>query len=135
MRTLIGALLLAVASPSALALPTEAPATVIEGRLGRGEVEAVMARGPQPFIASLRVEAHLNKGRFIGFRILQFLPNTSLANSQSVQPGDVILSVNQESVERPEEFMRAWEVVKNADVLEVKLLRGERQLVYRWKIE
>lgn len=134
MRVLIlVALVVAVAAPAASA-GEPAKAVVIEGRLTRAEVQAVLERGPQRFIAGLRVAPHMVGGRFVGFRIEAIAPESPLVNGRAVVPGDVVVSVNGESVERPEQFMRAWEVVKGADRLEVLLLRGDRRLLYRWKI-
>jgi type II secretory pathway component PulC len=133
MRT--AALLLALSSAAPAALAAGAPpATVIEGQLSRDEVQKVLERGPQRFVASLRVAPALEKGRFVGFRIEAFTPESPLANGGAIQPGDVVVSVNDEPVERPEQFMRAWEVVKAADRLSVLVLRDGQRLLYRWKI-
>ncbi|MCA9540944.1 MAG: hypothetical protein KC620_18720, partial [Myxococcales bacterium] len=116
-RALLAALLLAAPASLRAAAPKADEAVLVEGALARSEVRSVIERGPQRFIASLRVAAHLEKGRFVGFRIEGFAADAPMVNSQSVQPGDVILSVNREPLERPEQFMRAWEVVKEADTL------------------
>ncbi len=117
---LIAALL---ASPG-VAQKSKAPgARLIESSMSRSELQNIMERGPQRFIATLRVGAHLEKGRFLGFRIKGFTTDGPLVNSRSILAGDTILRVNKEPVERPEQFMRAWETVKSADHLEVLLLR------------
>lgn len=109
-------------------------AIVFEGELARAEVIAVVAQGPQRFIASVQVAAHLDGRRFVGFRIEGFAPDSPLVNSRAVQPGDVILSVNREPLERPEQFMKAWERVDDGDSLEVELLRAGQRLRYRWTL-
>ena len=109
-------------------------ATLIEGTMTRAEVAKVIEAGPQRFIASLRVEPHIVKGKFIGYRLAGVTTDGPLVNSQSVLPGDIIMSVNREPLERPDQFMRAWEVAKSASVIEVLLLRGPQRLLYRWKI-
>ena len=109
-------------------------AILMEGELFKADVQKVLERGPQRFIASLRVAPHMNGKRFVGFRIDGFAPDSPLVNSRGVQPGDVILKVNREPVERPDQFMRAWEVVKGADTLEVEMLRAGQRLLYRWTL-
>ena len=119
-------------APAEAAKKTEA--LLLEGELERAVVERVLAAGPQKFIASLRLAPHMKGKRFVGFRIDGFAPDSPLVNGGAVQPGDVVLRVNREPVERPDQFMRAWEVVGGADVLEVELLRGTQRYLYRWKL-
>ncbi|MEZ4435286.1 MAG: hypothetical protein R3F65_23005 [bacterium] len=109
-------------------------AIVLEGELSRPELLRVVAAGPQRFIASVQVAPHLDGRRFVGFRIEGFAPDSPLVNSRAVQPGDVILSVNRESLERPEQFMKAWERLDEGDSLEVELLRAGQRLRYRWTL-
>ncbi len=127
-------LALCLLSAFALAAEAEVKVKVVEGQLSRRTLEQVMERGPQRFVAGLRVSPHLVAGRFVGFRIDGFTADGPLVNGRSILPGDVIVSVNQEPIERPEQFMRAWDVVKRADALRVRLLRGAQQLEYRWKL-
>ncbi len=126
-------LVLVCVAPSAANEKTR-PVKVIEGQLSRSLVKKVMERGPQRFVAGLRVSAHLVEGRFVGFRIDGFTSEGPLVNSRHILPGDVVVRVNREPIERPEQFMRAWDVVRDADNLDVLLLRGGQQLRYHWKI-
>ena len=119
---------------SAEATPATGPAKVIEGHLDRTTLKKVMERGPQRFVAGVRVSPHLVKGRFVGFRIDGFTAEGPLVNGRAILPGDVVLSVNREPIERPEQFMRAWDVVRDADTLDVLLIRRGQRLNYRWKI-
>ena len=104
------------------------------GKLRRAVVDAVIDRGAQRLIASIQVAPHLLEGRFVGFRIVGVGREAPFVNSSAIRPGDVILRVNQEPIERPEQFMRAWELVKQASNLEIALLRGDQHLLYRWAI-
>lgn len=130
-RTLL--LLFVLVAPSAANEKTR-PVKMIEGQLSRTTVSKVMERGPQRFVAGMRVSAHLVEGRFVGFRIDGFTSDGPLVNSRHILPGDVVLRVNAEPIERPEQFMRAWDVVRDADTLDVLLLRGGQQLRYHWKL-
>jgi type II secretory pathway component PulC len=108
------------------------PAT--EGTLPRSLFDAVMAGGPQRVVASVDVQPALAERRFLGFRIVRFRPDGVLRDCAALLPGDVVVSVNREPLERPEQFMRAWEVVKNAPVLEVDVLRQGRPVKFRWTL-
>ncbi len=106
---------------------------VIDGKLSKAAAQAVFARGPQPFIASLRVKAAFDAaGRFAGFQIVQIHSDSPLAGSESVRPGDVVTRVNGLPIERPEQFMTAWEKARSADRLEIDLRRGDSWHRYRW---
>lgn len=124
--------LLAPAPAGAQGKKTEA--ILLEGELERARLKKVLEQGPQKFIASLRLAPHMNGKRFVGFRIDGFAPDSPLVNGGAVQPGDVVLRVNREPVERPDQFMRAWEVVGGADTLEVELLRGTQRYLYRYTL-
>jgi type II secretory pathway component PulC len=126
-------LLFVLVAPSSAAEKTR-PVKVIEGQLSRVALKKVMERGPQRFVAGVRVSPHLVEGRFVGFRIDGFSSDGPLVNGRHILPGDVVVRVNQEPIERPEQFMRAWDVVRGADALDVELLRGGQSLRYVWKI-
>ena len=108
---------------------------VVEKTMARSVLNAVIAKGPQRLIATLQVQPHMVKGRFMGYRLMSFSPDSPLVNSDTVRPGDVIVSVNKERIERPEQFMRAWEVVANTKSLKVTILRGLERIEYRWRLQ
>ncbi len=133
MRTL---LLLCLLAAPALAAPAKGPPPeVVEALLARAELEAVLERGPQRFIASIRVRPHLEDGRFRGFQLVGMTPEAPFVNSPHIRPGDVVLAVNREPIERPEQFMRAWELLGRADALEVLVQRDGRRVLYRWTLK
>jgi len=132
MKILLTALIL-VTALCAQAAPVAKPVT-IENSLTRDALNTVVQKGPQRFIASIRVDPVMTKGRFVGYRIVGIATDSPMASSENIRPGDVIISVNKESLERPEQFMRAWEVVRDASSLDVMILRGTQRYLYRWKI-
>lgn len=127
------------ATPPAAAVGTAGPPApasqpAIELSLTREAFDAAIARGPQRIVASVEVRPALDRGRFLGFQIVRFTPDGDLRECASLLPGDVVVSVNRESLERPEQFMRAWDVVKGATAIEVEVLRTGQRLVYRWSV-
>lgn len=108
---------------------------ILAGTLERSVVQAVVKAGPQPFIAGVQVAPVMEAGRFRGFRLLEVKATSPLAGSENVRAGDVLVSVNGLPVERPDQFMAAWGKLARAERLEVKLLRGEQPLTYRWTIQ
>lgn len=92
-------------------------------QLERAEVAATVEAGLGSFLQQVELEESLKEGEFEGFRIVRF---TEPARWRGVglQPGDVILSVNDASIERPEQAYAVFVSLKTADVLEVAYLRG-----------
>ena len=86
----------------------------------RLEFSQVMAKGPQRFMPQCHLDPHSVKAVLSGWRIGGFAPNSGFCEHQSILVGDIIVSVNEEPLERPEQFMRAWEVVRNASTVTVK---------------
>lgn len=111
------------------------PVPIIEGVVARSKVEAVFARGPQYVAASVQVAPAFEDRRFLGFQVLSLTRGSVFADSMGIRPGDIILRVNDESIERPELFMRAWEVVRQAPHIDVRLRREGEDRRYRWRIE
>ncbi|MEE2787979.1 MAG: hypothetical protein VX589_11620 [Myxococcota bacterium] len=115
--------------------PPPAAAKTVQLTLSRAVLNEVLDQGPQRFIAALKLDPHMERGRFLGWRIGGFAATSRFANTQHVFAGDVIVAVNDEPLERPEQFMRAWEVVRNASELKVTLIRQKVKWTYRWKIQ
>ncbi|MEZ4475081.1 MAG: hypothetical protein R3F60_30680 [bacterium] len=127
------------AAPVTAARPTLQAAppvdgVVLAGSIPRAQLEAVVAAGPQRFIASVRVVPAMDGGRFLGFQLAGVQAGSPLEGSENVRIGDVVVTVNGMPVERPDQFMKAWGGLKKAERIDVKLLRGATPLTYRWTV-
>ena len=102
------------------------------GALWHQDVVSVVEQGLGRFLSKVRVEAALDQGRFTGFRILELRPAQFWAGVD-LQPGDVVTSVNGMPIQRDTEAYEAFQALKEAQRLDVDLLRnGEaRRLSYR----
>ncbi len=118
-------------APAVSAAPT---ATDDATPLPRAELEAVLSHGAQGLIAATRFTPSVRGGRFVGWRILGFVPNGPLANVRALQPEDVLVRVNGEPLERPEQAMRAWETVRRAEHVDLAVLRNDVPMTLRWRI-
>lgn len=139
MRLII--MLLLCASPSLAAEPaaiTKAPPAggiIAAGSITAADMSATLARGPQQFIAELTVRPVMEGRRFHGFELLKIAPASPLAGTVHLRPGDVIVSVNGASVERPDQFMKLWEALPKASHVDLKLRRAGHAMTYRWTVE
>lgn len=107
---------------------------VVAGEIDKAAFTATLAQGPQRFIAGLQVRPVMEGRTFRGFELIATRPDSPLAGSMNVRSGDVIVSVNGIPVERPDQFMKAWEGLAKAAHIDVKLRRAGNQMVYRWTI-
>lgn len=114
----------AAASPEKAAPAAEKPAArkpeVPEGSIARSELMAYHKRGPQKFIAQLRVKATFNRGKFFGWRVLSY------GGPGPIAQGDVIIDVIGMPIERPDQFMKVWEKLPAIKELTVKMLRQDK---------
>ena len=133
MRQFILLCLLSFAAPAMGAPPELPPDEVVEATLTQAEVKPWLSQGPQPLVAAVRVRPAFSNNRFVGFRIKRFV-DPVLAANRSIRVDDVLTRVNGKAIERPDQFMKAWEAVRGADHLELEVLRGTVRLLFRWKI-
>ncbi|MFO0712970.1 MAG: PDZ domain-containing protein [Sandaracinus sp.] len=107
------------------------PVVTTPGTIQRAALDEVLSRGPGAFLSKVAVEPNLVEGRFTGFRVTE-LRDTALFESVDLQPGDTIVSVNGQPIERPEQAFEVWSGMRVASELTVDVLRDgqPRQLRY-----
>jgi type II secretory pathway component PulC len=94
----------------------------------RAELEAQLRAGAQSFIQKVRVRPSFRGGRFIGWRVLAY------QGPGPIRTGDVVKRVNGEELERPEQFMKAWNGLRGRTELVLELIRSGKPLSLRFPI-
>lgn len=110
-------------------LPPEPPA----GTIRRDELLRVLAASPGAFLAHVDVEPVVVGAAFRGWRLRSFFAGDPRLGA-ALRPGDVVLRVNDRSVERPEQFMEVWQAAAARADLTVDLLRDQRPTRLAWRI-
>ncbi|MFW6067463.1 MAG: PDZ domain-containing protein [Myxococcota bacterium] len=121
--------------PQAEPEPAAAPAaenldgeTEVDGRIAREELLPVLDAGLGRFLQGVRTEPHLRDGRFVGFRLLSLWPEDPRFQDAGLERGDVIVRVNGQPIERPEQALQVWNGLRVASALYIELLRdGDEQ--------
>jgi type II secretory pathway component PulC len=92
------------------------------GTIARATLRAEMGRGIGRFLQQVRTQAVLSHGHFVGWRILSLFAKRPDVQVQGLRPGDTIVRVNGESIERPEAFKSVWDSLVDAKeiVLEIE---------------
>jgi len=95
--------------------------------------EEVIQRGPQALISSVRVAPARRNGQFIGFTLTEIHSDSPLR--YALRTGDIVKKVNDESIERPEHFMRTWSLVARSSELWILIERDQHEMMMRWTIK
>jgi S1-C subfamily serine protease len=113
-------------------LAPPAPPRLEAGEISRTALLAVLSEGVGRFLQRVRAEAHVVRGRFVGWRIVSLLPPAG-AEGNGVRAGDTVMRVNGQSIERPEQFKNVWDSLATESelVLLVERQGQPAQLHYR----
>ena len=117
------------AEPEALA------SSIDGGEIPRAALQAELARGVGRFLQQVRAEPVVSRGRFMGWRLATLFPNRADVKVQALKTGDVVLRVNGQSIERPEEFVSLWNSLATADQLVLDVQRGTETTTVRYTIK
>ena len=111
----------------------ELPPELEAGEINRGTLSAVLSSGIGRFLQRLHAEPQLDKGRFLGWRLVSFAEGDATLRSGVLQPGDTVMRVNGQSIERPEQFKNVWDSMATSSdlVLEVQRAGKRSELHYR----
>jgi hypothetical protein len=109
----------------------EAPAyevPAVQGAIQRADLLPVLDAGLGRFLQGIEAEPALEDGRFVGFRLVTLYPNDARFRAIDLGPGDVVVRVNGQSVERPGQAFQVWDGLRVASQLLIEYLReGERR--------
>lgn len=122
------------AATETAAAPATLPPSLEAGEIRREALLTVLSAGPGRFLQRVKVARVLDdKGRFAGWQIVQLFPGESDVSSPLL-PGDTLLRVNGQSVERPEQFKSVWDSLALSSELVLTVRRGGQQSDVRYRI-
>ncbi len=115
---------------SAPLVPSAPEIRVVSGEIARADMNAVIDAGLGRFLQGVGTEAQLDGGRFVGFTLTRLYPEDARFQRLDLRPGDVVVRVNGQPIERPEQALAVWNGLRVASELMVEYVRaGEpRQL-------
>lgn len=99
------------------------PVVASPGTIRRADLDGVLVAGLGAFLSRVAVEPDLQEGRFVGFRLTE-LRDQELFASVDLLPGDTVVAVNGQPIERPEQAFEAWTSLRVASELTVDVLRA-----------
>ena len=121
-------------SPSALIAIPKSGGFKNQAKIARGQIyiqdlEAMVKSGVPTLLAQARLKPIKRKGRFVGFQ-LTLIQQGSLVQQAGFRVDDIIMTVNDEPIGRPEQMMHTLSILPYAAHLSVTF---ERQgMIKKW---
>jgi hypothetical protein len=115
-------------------VPNAIAADVQVGTIARSALRAELARGIGRFLQNVKTEAVLSRGHFMGWRILSLFAKRPDVQVKGISAGDVLLRVNGQSIERPEEFKDVWDSLETAKELVLEIERQGQPSTLHYRI-
>jgi S1-C subfamily serine protease len=104
------------------------------GVIPRPALQLELQRGIGAFLRQVRTKPALQRGRFVGWRVLELFKKRPEIRVLGLRPGDTVLKVNGRSLERPEQLKLIWDSLLEASELIVEIERAGRRCVLRYVI-
>lgn len=101
----------------------------------RDDLEAILNEGIGRFLQQVSVTAALERGRFVGWRVLALRPRADRAWTGALMPGDIVVRMNGHSLERPGDFKTAWDSMREARSLQFDIRREGKRLKLLYPID
>jgi S1-C subfamily serine protease len=102
------------------------------GVVDRKGLVVIIDQGLGRLLARLKLSPAMRAGRFEGFRISEIEPAWS---GTGLVVGDVLLRVNGQPIERPEQAQVAFESLRVASEIALELLRADDKISLRYRVE
>lgn len=116
--------------------PVEAPPPAAEpgpkDTVSRSAVDGALKAGLGKFLTHVEVEAQLEKGKFVGWRIVEL--RGDLWAGVDLKAGDVVTRVNGFKIERDTEANAAFKSLSVASEIRVNVIREGKPLEIRFSI-
>jgi len=105
------------------------------GVIPRAALKAELANGIGRFLQQVRTQPVVSRGRFVGWRLMTLFPSRGDIHVNVLKPGDTVLRVNGQSVERPEDFKALWDSLAEAPQLVLEIERDGEASSLRYSIQ
>lgn len=102
-------------------------------KVARASVDAALKAGLGKFLANVDVEPHLEKGKFVGWKIVEL--RGAMWEGVDLKVGDIVTRVNGFKIEREHEANAAFKSLAVASEIRVNLIRDGQPTEVRFAIE
>ena len=121
---------------SAIPVTSVEPAVAVTttGTVTRADLVTVLDAGPAAFLAGLEISAEFTGNRFAGWRIVQFFSRASPYAGVDLRPGDIVRTVNNRRIERPNHLQLLWKELRKATEIHIEAERGGQAHTLRFTV-
>lgn len=118
------------------AAPPESPeeGRAVSGTIVRSDLEPILEGGLGRFLQGVETEPHVADGEFVGFRLTRLYPDDERFAALDIGPGDTVVRVNGQPIERPEQALQVWNSLRVASELMIEYLRDGETRELRFEI-
>lgn len=103
--------------------------------IDRRAIEELRRFGPSAVMRHVRTEPAYDDGGFVGFELVDASSTALRYVEPKLELGDVITHVNLVRLEKPDDYMEAWETLEHADEIRIDVIRDGDQQELIWRIE
>lgn len=103
----------------------------------RRDLERVLDAGPGALLQHVPLLPVMSEGerrRFVGYRIGAVFDNSPTVLRYGVRPGDLLHSVNGQTIATPDQMMRVFAGLRTATEVQVSVVREGQRLDLRWPV-
>jgi len=94
--------------------------------VNRAELNGLLDRGPAAVLAMVQVDASLENGRFVGWKIISF--RTEAQEILGLRVDDVLTQVNSLPLERPDQMDLVYKKLKSENRIAFDIVRDGKKL-------
>lgn len=124
-----------VTTPAPTSTPPPSDDAMASGHtIRRGELAQVLDASPGYFLQHVVTEPQLENGHFHGWKLVSFFPGDARFAGVDLQAGDVVVHVNGQPIEQPDQFMAVWDALRRDSQLVVDVERNGATRTLRWTI-
>jgi type II secretory pathway component PulC len=104
------------------------------GVITEAQRKRLLDKGPPYIFQVVQLEPAKKDGEFRGYEIVGAKPEAREAMSPQLEVGDVITSINGIAIERPKDYMKAWEKFAEGEDVHIDLLRDGDEREADWVV-
>lgn len=121
------------ASAPSTSLPPPQVSKSLQASIPKGELERITA-DPGIMFRQIRLVPFVQEGRTRGF-LFEWVEPGSIFERSGIQPGDVLLSINNQEIRSGEDAFRILQVLRNESSIKLNLQRGGELIELSLRVE
>lgn len=106
-----------------------------EGVIFRDDIRRLRNFGPSLVLEHVDTDPRHEDGRFVGFRIVDVSERAHHYISPQLRVGDVITHINLVRLQRPDDYLEAWNTLEDVDEIRIDFLRDGEAGHALWSVE